>query len=90
VSAATLEAALHALGIVCTVEASDRLAIVLPSNDASRFDEAGVRAAAIALLRSHGFTHLAVELGVPDPSDPRHDSVEPTPPPTERAPVHRD
>jgi len=61
-SAASLEADLLAIGIECTVEAHDRLAVLIPARDSAVLRDAQLRRAAIALLPAHGFTHLALEL----------------------------
>jgi hypothetical protein len=66
-SAATLEAALRSLGLVCTVEAHDRLAVIVADNPAA-LEDARLRRAAMSLLAGHGFTHLALELTGP-PAD---------------------
>lgn len=68
-SAAGLERALSALGIDCTVESRDKLAIIVPRGHAARFEDASVRRAATALLREHGFTHLALEIPGPSADD---------------------
>ncbi len=60
-TASGLEAALRALGIACSVEAIDRLAIIIPNDDASLAD-AHLRGEALRLMRTHGFTHLALEI----------------------------
>jgi hypothetical protein len=62
VSADGLERALRAIGIECTVEARDRLAIIIPSTLTPQFSETAVRRAAIAMLPEHGFSHLALEI----------------------------
>jgi hypothetical protein len=62
VSADGLERALRAIGIECSVEARDRLAIIIPKTRAGDFSEPSLRRAAIALLAEHGFSHLALEI----------------------------
>ena len=57
-----LERALHALGIRCSVEAFDSLAVALPEPGERGFEREDVRRRAIELARAHGFSHLAVEL----------------------------
>jgi hypothetical protein len=57
-----LERALHALGIRCSVEAFDSLAVALPEAGERCFEREDVRRRAIELARAHGFSHLAVEL----------------------------
>ena len=61
-SADSLEAALRELGIRCTVEAFDRLAVIVPDDDAASADAVRVRRDALRLLGSHGFTNMALEL----------------------------
>jgi hypothetical protein len=60
VSAQSLRAALRAAGFECAVEAHDGVALLIPQGDPSSF--AGARRNALGLARSHGFTHVAVEL----------------------------
>ena len=65
-SAEGLQRALRAIGIDCTVEARDKLAIIVPGA-ATDFTENSLRRAAIAMLAEHGFSHLALEIpGTPD------------------------
>ena len=66
VNPAALEADLASLGVACTVEARERLALVILRGDHSRLAEPDVRREAVRLAESHGFTHLALEL--PDES----------------------
>ena len=66
-SADGLERALRAIGIECSVEARDRLAIIIPKAPTRDFSEPSLRRAAIALLPEHGFSHLALE--IPETSD---------------------
>lgn len=65
-SATSLETALRGAGISCTVEAMDRLAIIIPGGDLPAVEEAHVRREALRLIREHGFTHGGLEL-VADP-----------------------
>ncbi len=59
-----LAAALRAMGIPCDVESRATLAIIsAPAQQVARLGAPQARAAALALARQHGFTHLAVELG---------------------------
>jgi hypothetical protein len=68
---ASVEAALRALGVRCTVEARGNLAVVIPAPGEHAFEDAGVRRAVLAALRAHGFTHAAVEpCDEPDPGTP--------------------
>jgi hypothetical protein len=53
--------ALRALGVQCTVEVRGNLAIVTPALGERALEDAGIRRAALAALRAHGFTHAAVE-----------------------------
>lgn len=61
-NAAALEADLRALGIACTVEARDRLAILIPLDDDDGLADDSIRLEAVRLAEVHGFTHLALEL----------------------------
>ena len=61
-SAETLEASLREIGIECRVEAIDRLAVLIPDAVVTALEDARVRRDALALLRAHGFTHLALEI----------------------------
>ena len=85
---ASLEEALGALGLPCTVEVRDRLAIVIPRGDVTVIEEAHRRREALRLAREHGFTHIALEL-TPSPESPAHvgDGGAST---VRRATVHRD
>ncbi len=74
-SAATLEAALRELGVRCTVEGRDRLAVLVADDaDASR-DAARMRNDTLRLMRAHGFTNLALEVAAAS---------------ADHAPLHRD
>ena len=67
-SAEGLRQALAALGIECRVEARDKLAVIIPPKDGTKLNDIAVRRSALALIREHGFTHLALE--IPDtPAD---------------------
>jgi sugar phosphate isomerase/epimerase len=57
-----LERAIRALGVRCTIEAHDALALALPDPGERGFENDEVRRRAIDLARAHGFSHLAVEL----------------------------
>ena len=57
-----LERDLRALGLRCSVEAYDALAVAVPDSGEDRFALDDIRRRAIALARGHGFSHLAVEL----------------------------
>ena len=61
-SAAALEAALHAVGIDCAVEAREALAILVPRDDTCDLSRVERRELALRLGREHGFTHVAIEL----------------------------
>ena len=74
-SATTLEAALRALGIRCTVEALDRLAVIVPADGEAGLATVRGRREALRHIGAHGFTHLALEL----PGEP-----------ADRAALHRD
>ena len=64
-SAEELERALRAIGVRCSVEAFDALAVAVPEPGERRLEADDVRQRAIQLARSHGFSHLAVELRAP-------------------------
>jgi hypothetical protein len=57
----TPELTLHALGVACTVEARGNLAIVTLAPGERGLEDVGVRRRALAALRTHGFSHVAVE-----------------------------
>jgi hypothetical protein len=59
----SLDAALRALGVRCTVEDRGPLAVVIPAAGERSFERADVRRHALAILRAHGFTHAALEPG---------------------------
>jgi hypothetical protein len=61
-----LQRALTALGVRCSVEAYDALAIAVPEPGERCLEIDEVRRKAIELARSHGFSHLAVELRKPE------------------------
>jgi hypothetical protein len=63
VNAAGLEAALHAVGIDCVVEAQGGLAVLVPrAGVAATMVEPATRRDIAALALAHGFTHAALEL----------------------------
>ena len=74
-SGPSLESALRAVGIRCTVEAMDRLAVIVPDDNEAGLATVRGRREALQLIGAHGFTHLALEL----PGEP-----------PDRAPLHRD
>ena len=62
--AAALASALAALGFPCHVEPRSALALLsMSADDAARLAASPDRAAALALAKEHGFTHVAVEIG---------------------------
>ena len=61
-SAAALEERLRAMGIACRVEGAERLAVLIPDGPVTALEDARIRRDAIALVRAHGFTHLALEI----------------------------
>ena len=61
-SAEALELSLRALGIECRVEGIERLAVLIPDGAVSVLEDARIRREAAAILRAHGFTHLALEI----------------------------
>jgi hypothetical protein len=64
-SAEELERALRELGVRCSVEAYDALAVAVLEPGERRLEADNVRRRAIELARTHGFSHLAVELREP-------------------------
>jgi hypothetical protein len=63
-NAAALASALGALGFPCDVEPRAALALLsMRADDAARLAASPDRAAALALAKEHGFTHVAVEVG---------------------------
>ena len=77
-SAEDLERALRDLGVRCAIEVYDALAVAVPEPGERGLEGAEVRRRAIELARTHGFSHLAVEL-----REPGHA-------PTDRASLPRD
>ena len=61
-SATSLEAALRSHGVPCRVEPLDRLALLIPDGPVAVLEAAARRRETIALVRDHGFTHVAIEL----------------------------
>ena len=62
-NAASLAAAVAALGIQCSLEARGGLALLMPVPDSvARLQEPETRRAVLALAREHGFTHVGIEL----------------------------
>ena len=55
------EQAVRELGVQCTVEARGNLAVVILAPGERALEDATVRRAVLAALRSCGFTHAAVE-----------------------------
>ena len=64
-SADALERALRDLGVRCSIEAYDALAVAVPEAGERALENVDVRRRAIELARTHGFSHLAVELREP-------------------------
>lgn len=77
-SAEELERALRELGVRCSIQAYDALAVAVLEPGGRGLTDADVRRRAIELARKHGFSHLAVEL-----REPGHA-------PSDRAPLPRD
>ena len=61
-TSAAMESALASLGLPCTVEAEERLAILRPKLSGINFAQPAVRARIVALAQEHGFTHVALDL----------------------------
>ena len=67
-NAAALAAAIAELGVQCTLEARGGLALLLPVPESvAALQLPETRRTVLALVREHGFTHVAIEL----PSDRR-------------------
>lgn len=62
----SVEVALQALGVRCTVERRGALAVLIPTPGERAFERPDVRREALAILRAHGFTHAALEAGGDD------------------------
>ena len=62
VDAAALEADLATLGVDCSVEPRERLALVMPRAGHDRLADADVRREAVRFAEARGFSHLALEL----------------------------
>ena len=75
--ASRLSQALWRDGIACVVEARERLALVTPSSDDARASAlaSDMRATILEVARSHGFTHVAIELPAAGSSSTLGDSV---------------
>ena len=65
-----LECALRGLGLRCSVEAFDALAVVVPEVGERALEREEIRRRAIEIARTHGFSHLAVELREAKDIDP--------------------
>lgn len=57
-----LEEALRELGVRCSVDAFDALAVAIVEPGDRSFERDDVRRRAMELARAHGFSHLAVDL----------------------------
>ena len=58
-----LAAAIEGLGVRCSLETRDGLAVVHPLPDGvMSLQSAEIRGALVSLARRHGFTHVAMEL----------------------------
>lgn len=57
-----LEQALRDLGMRCSIDAFDALAVAIVEPGDRTFERDDLRRRAIELARAHGFSHLAVEL----------------------------
>jgi hypothetical protein len=67
-NAAALAVAIAELGVQCSLEVRGGLALLLPVQESvAALQVPDTRRAVLALARSHGFTHVAIEL----PSDRR-------------------
>jgi len=70
-----LERALRGMGLRCRVEEHGALAVCVPEPGERGFENADTRQRAIALARSHGFSHLALELEGADQNTTRRAAV---------------
>jgi hypothetical protein len=62
-NAASLAAAIAALGVQCSLEARGGLALLMPVPESvAKLQEPDTRRALLALAREHGFTHVGIEL----------------------------
>ena len=62
-NAASLAAAIGALGVQCSLEARGGLALLMPlPASVTTLQDADTRRAILALAREHGFTHVGIEL----------------------------
>ena len=61
-----LAAALAERGTACVVEARDRLAVLFASDEWPALGDAVERRAVHQLAVAHGFTHVALELDLPE------------------------
>lgn len=68
-SGAELEQSLAELGIVCDVQENGRIAVLSCTREAPALS-APARRLVAALAKSHGFTHVALDLGDPSTPDP--------------------
>ena len=59
-----LAIALSGLGLSCMIEAHERLAVIVPTGAMPELSDAAVRREIQALAIAHGFTHVALDLGV--------------------------
>jgi hypothetical protein len=64
VNARALQDALGALGLECTVETRERLAVLIPPTMATPVLTGAMRQRVVALARAHGFSHVALEIPV--------------------------
>ena len=60
----SLERELHSMGLRCSLETWDALAVAIPEPGERGFEDAAIRQRAIAAARNNGFSHLAVEIRV--------------------------
>lgn len=62
-NAAALASAIADLGVQCSLEARGGLALLLPTQESvAALQSPETRRAVLALARTHGFTHVAIEL----------------------------
>ena len=62
-NAAALASAIAELGVQCSLEARGGLALLMPTQESvAALQSLETRRAVLALARTHGFTHVAIEL----------------------------
>ena len=57
-----LDVALRELGVTCTIETRDTLAVLCPVGDVTAVADDAIRRRIVQAATAHGFTHVAIEL----------------------------